>query len=137
MAHAAPAIEPSRRPGRARSIDFRSPGVWLPAVLAVVYGLWAAEIRRNSIGHGITGWDVLFGVVTGVIVGVLCFALHRVSHRLPRELRAAAWAAFAGITFGYLYSLTDASILRSVGMALAVAVWVGLATFYRFYTTEK
>ncbi|MFJ6574099.1 hypothetical protein ACIQNU_42580 [Streptomyces sp. NPDC091292] len=137
MAHAAPAIEPSRRTHRGPSIDLRSPGVWLPAVLAVVYGLWAAEIRRNSVGRGITGWDVLFGVVTGIIVGVICFVLHRVSHRLPRELRAAAWAAFAGIAFGYLYSLTDATILRSVGMALAVTVAVGLATFYRFYTSEK
>ncbi|WP_369174475.1 hypothetical protein AB5J49_44000 [Streptomyces sp. R28] len=55
---------------------------------------------------------------------------------LSRELRVLSWTAFAGIAFGFLYSQTDASVLRSVGMSLAVAAAVFAVTFYRHCTTE-
>ncbi|MFD0413008.1 hypothetical protein [Streptomyces sp. NPDC127108] len=110
-------------------------GTWAgPALLAVVYGLWAAANNRG--GGPITGGNVLFGVVSGIAFGALYVAVRRVAPALPRELRAAAWATFAGVSFGFLYSLTDASVLRSVGMAGAVAASVFAVTFYRFYTRE-
>jgi hypothetical protein len=56
--------------------------------------------------------------------------------RLTRELHAVVWAAFAGIAFGFLYSSTGEAILRSIGMALAVAAVTLILMFYRFYTHE-
>ncbi|MCI3931915.1 hypothetical protein [Streptomyces sp. AN091965] len=105
-----------------------------PLVLAVVYGVWAAGIHRE--GGPITGGNVLYGVVTGVAFGALYAAVRRFAPGLPRELRALAWATFAGVSFGFLYSLTDASVLRATGMAAVVAGGVFAATFYHFYTRE-
>ncbi|GAA1934926.1 hypothetical protein GCM10009837_70960 [Streptomyces durmitorensis] len=104
------------------------------ALLAVVYGIWAAGIARDA--GPITTGNVLLGVVAGVVVGAVFMGLRRAAPRLPRELRAAAWAGFAGVAFGYLYSLTDATILRSVIMSLAVAGGVFALMFYRYYTSE-
>ncbi|MFG2651751.1 hypothetical protein [Streptomyces sp. NPDC048436] len=103
-------------------------------VLGLVYGLWAAQISRDA--GPVTGWNVLLGVVTGVVFAAVFLGLWQTAHRLPRELRAASWATFAGISFGYLYSLTGATVLRSTIMALAVAAAVFAATFYRYYTRE-
>ncbi|MFE0174732.1 hypothetical protein ACFWZ2_20650 [Streptomyces sp. NPDC059002] len=126
MAHASPAATGSRAAASAH---------WAgPVLLGIVYGIWAAGIRRDA--GPITTGNVLFGVVTGVIVAAVFVALHRVAPALPRELRALSWTAFAGIAFGYLYSLTGASILRSVVMSLLVAAGVFAVTFYRYYTTE-
>ncbi|MCF3118802.1 hypothetical protein IPZ68_03630 [Streptomyces arenae] len=125
MAHASPAATGSR----ALSAHWAG-----PVLLGIVYGVWAAGIRRDA-GPVTTG-NVLFGVVTGAIVAAVFFALRRGAHALPRELRALSWAAFAGIAFGFLHSLTGATVLRSVGMSLVVAAGVFVATFYRYYTTE-
>ncbi|MEU6125602.1 hypothetical protein [Streptomyces sp. NPDC047123] len=128
MAHAAPVYSvPAARAGATAR--------WAgPVLLAVVYGLWACAIRRD--GGPITTGNVLFGVVAGLVAGAVFAALHRLAPTLPRELRAVTWAAFAGIAFGFLYSLSDASVLRSVGMALALTAAVFVAVFYRAYTTE-
>ncbi|MGW6027531.1 hypothetical protein [Streptomyces sp. NPDC055099] len=104
------------------------------AVLGLVYGLWTAQIARDA--GPITTGNVMLGVVAGIVFAVVFMGLWKAAPRLPRELRAAAWAAFAGISFGYIYSLTDATILRSVFMALAVTGGVFAATFYRYYTRE-
>ncbi|MFF2504228.1 hypothetical protein ACFVTY_12755 [Streptomyces sp. NPDC058067] len=133
MAHAAPASGTSG-PRTTMAAGSRL-SMGLSLLLGIVYGFWASGIRRD--GGPITAGNVLFGVLTGVIVAVLCFGVHRMSFRLPRELRATVWAAFAGIAFGYLYSLTDATILRSTIMALCVAAGVFAAMFYRYYTHEK
>ncbi|MGB8943180.1 MAG: hypothetical protein WCD21_23530 [Streptomyces sp.] len=103
-------------------------------LLGLVYGIWAAGIARDA--GPITTGNVLLGVVAGVVVAAVFMGLRTIAPRLPRELRAAAWAAFSGIAFGYLYSLTDATILRSVFMSLAVAGGAFALTFYRYYTSE-
>lgn len=103
-------------------------------VLGLVYGLWSAQIARDA--GPITTGNVMLGVVAGILFAVLFMGLWKAAPRLPRELRAAAWAGFAGISFGYLYSLTGATVLRSVFMAFAVVAGVFAATFYRYYTRE-
>ncbi|MDG4857409.1 hypothetical protein P8605_04425 [Streptomyces sp. T-3] len=127
MAHAAP----SRLSAAGTGIGSATK---LAPLLAVVYGIWAAGINRHS--GPITATNVLFGIITGVALGVLYLAVLKLSPRLPRELRAFAWAALAGGAFGFLYSLTGASILRSVGHAALVAGSVACAMFYRYYTSE-
>ncbi|MGH4035103.1 hypothetical protein ACQB60_39995 [Actinomycetota bacterium Odt1-20B] len=129
MAHAAPTAPASSGPLS------RTSGLALAAVLlGAVYGIWASGIHRDA--GPITGMNVLFGFVTGIAFAAIWYGLRAVSPRLPRELRAVSWTVFTGLSFGFLYSLTGATVLRSTIMALAVAVPVGLALFYRYYTTE-
>ncbi|MCX5082945.1 hypothetical protein ACFC18_20370 [Streptomyces sp. NPDC056121] len=135
MAHAAPASGTSGLRSMAAGSRL---SMALPLLLGIVYGIWASGIRRDAgpTIAGITTGNVLFGFLTGIIVAVVTFGIHRASFRLPRELRAVTWAAWAGIAFGYLYSLTDASVLRSTIMALVVAAGVFAAMFYHYYTHE-
>lgn len=106
----------------------------LPALLGLVYGVWAAGNHRDA--GPITGGNVLLGVVSGLAFAALYAGLRQAAPALPRELRALAWAAFAGVSFGFLYSLSDASVLRSAVMAAVVAAGVFVAAFYRYYTRE-
>ncbi|WP_105974824.1 hypothetical protein [Streptomyces geranii] len=106
----------------------------LPVALGLVYGFWAAANRRD--GGPITGWNVLFGFVSALAFMLVLFAVRTVAPRLRREVHAVAWGAFAGIAFGFLYSQTGASVLRSCGNSLAVAAAVTAVLFYRYYTRE-
>ncbi|MGP4043260.1 hypothetical protein [Streptomyces sp. 2A115] len=123
MAHAAPA---SRTLGASKLV--------VPVFGGIVYGLWAAAIGRDA--GPITGWNVLLGVASAIAFAVAHVGIHALAPRLPRELHALAWAAFAGIAFGFLYSLTDATVLKSAGLACVVAAGVFAVVFYRYYTTE-
>lgn len=135
MAHAAPVhYAPGARTTPTPTSTSASRWAGLALLMGVVYGLWACAIRRD--GGPITTGNVMFGVVTGLVFAALMFALHRVAPALPRELRALSWTAFTGVTFGYLYSLGGASVLRSTVMALVVAAGVFAVTFYRYYTAE-
>ncbi|MFG2886451.1 hypothetical protein ACGFYV_29815 [Streptomyces sp. NPDC048297] len=153
MAHAAPAPGGMPRPGLAPGSGGEAPGsavhrppdvfdarthqiarVAVPVVLALVYGYWAAANRRS--GGPITGWNVLFGFVTAIVFAVVCFGMLTVAPRLRREMHAVMWTVFAGCAFGFLYSQTGESIIRSVGMSLAVAAVTFVVFFYRYYTHE-
>lgn len=137
MAHTAPGTPGAHGTQGAHGIpDLRalSTAGAAPVVLGIVYGIWAAANSRD--GGAPTGGNILLGFVAGAAFAVLYTALRRIAPALPRELRAAAWAAFAGIAFGYLYSLGGASVLRSTGMAAVVAASVFAVTFYRYYTRE-
>ena len=131
MAHAAPVSGTSALRSMAAGSRL---SMTLSLLLGIVYGFWASGMRRE--GGPITTGNVLYGVLTGVIVAVVCFGVHMLSFRLPRGLRATAWAAFAGIALGYLYSQNDASVLWSTILALVVAACVFVAMFYRYYTHE-
>ncbi|MDQ0951202.1 putative membrane protein [Streptomyces phaeochromogenes] len=130
MTHAAPA--PRRTPTATRPAV--SAKLAIPAIGGIVYGFWTSGIDRHS--GPITGWNVLLGVVSAVVFAAVAHGIHTVAPRLPREARALAWAVFAGIAFGFLYSLTDASILKSAGHSLVIAAGVFAVVFYRYYTTE-
>ncbi|MFH8794105.1 hypothetical protein [Streptomyces sp. NPDC017941] len=106
----------------------------VPALLAVVYGVWAAANHRD--GGPITGGNVLLGVLSALAFAGLYVALRAAAPALPRELRAAAWALFAGVSLGFLCGLTDASVLRTAVTAAVVAAAVFAAAFYRYYTRE-
>ncbi|MEU5539855.1 hypothetical protein [Streptomyces sp. NPDC020362] len=106
----------------------------VPVVLGLVYGYWAAANRRS--GGPITGWNVLFGFVTAIVFAVVLMALLTAAPRMRREVRALAWTAFIGCAFGFLYSQSGESILRSVGMSLAVSAVTFVVVFYHYYTHE-
>ncbi|GAA3300224.1 hypothetical protein [Streptomyces cinereospinus] len=156
MAHAAPApgarppgapvtgTVPSpapARPGATRTPDVFGPRAhavarWAgPVAAGLVYGYWAAANQRG--GGPITGWNVLFGFVVALAFVLLYAAVRRLAGRLRREAHAAAWAAFAGVAFGFLYHQTGHySVLRSALMAMVVAAAVFAVLFYRYYTHE-
>ncbi|MGW7078821.1 hypothetical protein [Streptomyces sp. NPDC054866] len=103
-------------------------------VLGLVFGILVAQRHAGSLADG-NAW---LGIVSGVVFAALFMAVFRAAPRLPRELRATAWASFAGIAFGFVYSqgMPGPSVLRSTFMALAVAGGVFAVTFYRYYTRE-
>lgn len=131
------AAMPGRRGARAHARARRhTPLAWaLPLVIGVIYGFYAAFIRRD--GGPSTGGQVLLGLVAGVAMAALCFTLGRIQRSLPRELRAVAYGALTACAIGFLASLTDTSVLRSSGLGLAVGAGVVGVTFYLFYTRES
>ncbi|MEV7036231.1 hypothetical protein AB0N99_39135 [Streptomyces sp. NPDC093272] len=138
MAQAAPTAGGTSR--RGPTPDFFSPHTHvmgrmaLPIVTGLIYGYWAASNRRS--GGPITGWNLLFGFVTAIVFALVLFGVLSIAPRLRREVHALMWTAFLGIAFGFLYSQSGGSILRSVGMSLAVAAVTFIVMFYRFYTHE-
>lgn len=106
----------------------------MPIATGLIYGYWAAANRRS--GGPITGWNLLFGLLTAFVFAVVLFAVLTYSPRLPRELHALVWTAFMGIAFGFLYSQTGEAVIRSIGMSVAVAAVTFVWMFYRFYTHE-
>ncbi|MFI6486952.1 hypothetical protein [Streptomyces sp. NPDC050564] len=142
MAHAAPASSAPKTPriptpSTPDVFDERSHTIarWaIPVVGGLLYGFWAAAINRS--GGPITGWNILFGFVCAIAFAALYIGVRMLAPLLKRELHAVLWTAFAGITFGFLYSQTGETVLRSTFMALGVAAGVFAVTFYRYYTHE-
>ncbi|MEU6667030.1 hypothetical protein [Streptomyces sp. NPDC046727] len=152
MAHAAPAPGGMPRPGGTAAVERRPAGalartpdvfdarthamarIGVPVALGLVYGYWVAANNRS--GGGITGWNLLLGFVSALVFAGLCMALLALAPRMRREAHALLWTAFVGCAFGFLYSETGASVLRSVGMALAVSAVTFAVFFYRYYTRE-
>ncbi|WAZ22975.1 hypothetical protein STRCI_004284 [Streptomyces cinnabarinus] len=138
MAHAAPT--PGRMARASAPSDIFSERTHtmarfgIPVVLGLVYGYWAAANRRG--GGEITGWNILFGFVTAIAFMVLCIAVATLAPMMKRELHSLTKSAFAGAAFGFLYSQTGASVLRSVVMSLVITAAIFAVFFYRYYTNE-
>ena len=136
MSHAAPARGTTGRshPTAHHPATSRASIGW-PLVLAVLYGCWGATLQRDA--GPITWRNVLFGIGSGLVVGVVAFVLHKAMTRaIPQPVRAAVWGVFAGAVFGYLYSLSGASILRSIFLGLVLGLVVLVSVFYRYHTKE-
>ncbi|MEY2245823.1 hypothetical protein [Streptomyces sp. BF23-18] len=137
MAQAAPV---SGTPGTSGSTDVfgaqaHTIAKWaVPVAGGLVYGYWAAAINRDA--GAITGWNVLFGFVCAIAFAAAYMGARAVAPLMRRETHALVWAVFAGCAFGFLYSQTDTTVLRSVFMSLPVAVGVYAVAFYRYYTRE-
>ncbi|KOV63526.1 hypothetical protein [Streptomyces sp. MMG1121] len=155
MAQAAPAPGGMSRPGRMPEVEGRGSGargrtpvppdvfdarthrvahIAVPVVLGLVYGYWVAANNRS--GGAITGWNLLLGFASALVFAVVCTALLTLAPRMRREMHALLWTAFAGCAFGFVYSQTGATVLRSILMALAVAAATFIVFFYRYYTRE-
>lgn len=145
MAHAAPVSRRNRGGTRetrgTRTPDFFSARthrmaswVW-PVAAGLVYGYWAAAMRRE--GGPVTGWNLLFGFVTALAFVVLYLAVRTLGRRSRRELHAGLWAAFVGSAVGFLYvNSPSGSVLGAVARSLPVAAGVFALLFYRYYTHE-
>ncbi|MEU3604072.1 hypothetical protein AB0E83_01175 [Streptomyces sp. NPDC035033] len=124
---AAHAAVPARRPAHLH-------GVVLPAVIGVLYGLYAATVWRH--GGPLTWGQLWLGIVSAIVLAGALYALRTYGRALPREARGVAWGAVAGGAVGFLYSLSGASVLSSSVLGLVVGLGVGGAAFYLFYTHE-
>lgn len=109
--------------------------VAVPVLLGIAYGAYASFIARS--GGPATYGQLALALISGVGMALLVFGLLRVAPALPRELRAAAWGVLVGGSIGFLYSLTDQSVLRSCAVGFFVAVGTIAATFYAFYMREQ
>ncbi|MEN8649629.1 hypothetical protein ABCR94_02990 [Streptomyces sp. 21So2-11] len=122
------------RSGRAVRPRHLPAALGVPLVLGVLYGIYVAFMARD--GSTLTGWNVLLGVLCGLIATALGALLVRNGGALPRELRAGAYGALFGVAMGFMHSLGDPSILRSVTMGTALGAALAVAAFYVFYTRE-
>ncbi|MEV7016552.1 hypothetical protein [Streptomyces sp. NPDC093991] len=138
MTHAAPRsrgmIEQSRTTDVFDARAHRMARVVLPVLAGVVYGYWAAANRRY--GGPITGSNLLLGILTGLVFTGALITLLTLAPRLRRGLHALVWAAFAGCAVGFLYSQSNPSIYRSVGVGVGLMVGTFVILFYRYYTKE-
>ncbi|MGW1539236.1 hypothetical protein ACWCPM_02875 [Streptomyces sp. NPDC002309] len=107
-----------------------------PVTLGLVYGYWAAANTRA--GGPITGWNWLFGFLTALVFVLAYIAVREIAARMPHPAaRALVWAVFAALAFGFLYSQTGYSVLRSSMMSLVVGGGFLVTLFYRYSTHEK
>ncbi|MGW6688606.1 hypothetical protein [Streptomyces sp. NPDC054961] len=134
MAHAAPTAPGRHRQPAAGATTHLTMALAGPLLAGLVYGVYAAFMKRQT--GPVDAGNVFYGILCGAIFAACLFALARFGPRLKRELHAAAYGAFAGISFGYLYSLSGESIFKSSGLSLLIGAGVGLAAFYRYYTRE-
>ncbi|MCW8116954.1 hypothetical protein ACWDYK_36675 [Streptomyces anthocyanicus] len=106
----------------------------MPLAIGLVYGYWAASVRRH--GGPVTGWNLLFGFMTVLAFALLWYVVRAVADRLPREGHAVLWGAFAGSALGFLYSGSGVAMFTCVlvSLLLAAAVTAGL---YYFYATRQ
>ncbi|MFE0650076.1 hypothetical protein ACFVZH_15975 [Streptomyces sp. NPDC059534] len=105
-----------------------------PVTIGVLYGLYAATVARH--GGPTTLGQLWLGLISAIVLAVSIHLLRRHGRALPRELRAAAWGALSGIAVGFLFSLSDASILSSSGLGLAFGAVNAVGAYYMFYTHE-
>ncbi|MEV6650230.1 hypothetical protein [Streptomyces sp. NPDC051219] len=128
MAHAAPTPRTHRLGGLKTS-------AWAgPLLFGALYGIWAAFIGRQA--GPITGYNVVLGFVSGLLFAGILFLLNRMGHDVLPELRALAYGTFAALAMGFMFSLTNDSVLRSSAVGLAVGAAVGVTAFYRFHQHE-
>ncbi|MFF1835581.1 hypothetical protein ACFVXE_15435 [Streptomyces sp. NPDC058231] len=122
---------PTRRATQARTHRPSTLSWAMPLTLGVIAGWWATSIVRG--GGVLTGTQLALGLITGAVLAALCYGLGRVQKRLPVGTRATAYGVLFGGTVGFLYSLSDKSVLAAsvLGLITAGAMWV--CAFYVFY----
>ncbi|MFE9169170.1 hypothetical protein ACFYNZ_06525 [Streptomyces kebangsaanensis] len=139
MVHAAPVHGRTPR-GSTRRPELFGPrahavGRWaVPFALGLIYGFWAAEIRRS--GGPVTAGNLVFAGVTVIVFTVVLAGVLTLGPRLRREPHALLWFAFVGVAFGFLFSQSGESVWLSVALSLLFGIGVGLMCFYWFYTHE-
>ncbi|MBH1935335.1 hypothetical protein I5Q34_13810 [Streptomyces sp. AV19] len=139
-AHDAPGPVPlgARLPARrtqAGPVPDRGRPAWaVPACVGVVLFLYTVFLAHdNGFSQG-TGW--LLGLVVAAVATGIGYVLVRERNAMITEVRALSYGALAGITTGFLHSLSGGTWLRSLGIGLACGVLVGLLSYNVFHWNE-
>jgi len=106
----------------------------MPLAIGLVYGYWAASVRRH--GGPVTGWNLLFGFMTVLAFALLWYVVRAVADRLPREGHAVLWGAFAGSALGFLYSGSGVAMFTCVLVSLLLAAAVTAGLYYLYATRQ-
>ncbi|MCX4534104.1 hypothetical protein ACWD4L_00385 [Streptomyces sp. NPDC002596] len=125
---------PTRRRTRARPHRPSTLSWAMPVALGVIGGWWATSIVRG--GGVLTGTQLALGLITGAVLAALCYGLGRVQKGLPTGTKATAYGVLFGGTVGFLYSLSDKSVLASSVLALVTGAAMWVCAFYAFHVTE-
>ncbi|WP_171166804.1 hypothetical protein [Streptomyces sp. I05A-00742] len=121
---------------RAGPVPDRSRPAWaVPAALGFVLFLYTVFLAHENGFSELGGW--LLGLVTAAVATGIGYGLVRERNAMITEVRAATYGALAGITIGFLHSVAGGTWLRSLGIGLACAVLVGLASYNLFHWHEK
>jgi hypothetical protein len=129
------ASTPTRRRTRARTNRPSTVGWAVPVTLGVIGGWWATSIVRG--GGVLTGTQLALGLISGAVLAALCYGLGRVQKRLPTVTKATAYGVLFGGSVGFLYSLSDKSVLASTVLALVTGAGMWVCAFYAFHVTEE
>ncbi|MFJ9030833.1 hypothetical protein ACIRQP_20340 [Streptomyces sp. NPDC102274] len=103
-------------------------------LLGIAYGVYASYLARG--GGPATFGQLALALISGALVALLVFGLGHVQRRLMTEVRAAAWGVLVGGGMGFLYSLTNHSVMLSSGIGLAFGAATVIVVFYALYTRE-
>ncbi|GAA4985736.1 hypothetical protein [Streptomyces hyderabadensis] len=106
----------------------------MPLAIGLVYGYWAASIRRH--GGPVTGWNLLFGFMTVLAFALLWYVVRAVAERLPHAGHAVLWGAFAGSALGFLYSGSGVAMFTCILVSLLLAAAVTAGLYYRYATHQ-
>ncbi|MET8324884.1 hypothetical protein [Streptomyces sp. NPDC005181] len=106
----------------------------MPVTLGVILGWWATSIVRG--GGVLTGTQLALGLISGAVLAALCYALGRAQKRLPVEAKAVAYGTLFGGSVGFLYSLSDKSVLAASVLGLVTGAAMLVCAFYAFYVTQ-
>lgn len=134
MAHAAPTAPRRHRHTAADTHHMSRSALMRPLLMGLVYGVYAAFMKRQM--GPVDAGNVFYGILCGAIFAACLVALARIGPQMAREPHAAAYAVFAGIAFGYLYSLSGESVLKSSGLGLLVGAGIGVAAYYRYHVRK-
>ncbi|MEV4437575.1 hypothetical protein AB0K09_00935 [Streptomyces sp. NPDC049577] len=106
----------------------------IPVVGGVAFGLYTVFLSGEngaSAGHA---W--LEGLVAALVTGGLGHVLIRERHRMIAEVAAIANGALFGAAMGFLYSLSDVSVLRAGSIGLLLGACLAVACYYVFYNHD-
>ncbi|KNB50380.1 hypothetical protein AC230_26750 [Streptomyces caatingaensis] len=125
---------PARRT-QAGPVPDRSRPAWaVPVGLGVVLFLYTVFLSHNNGFSEAGGW--LLGLVVAAVATGIGYVLVRERNAMIPEVRALSYGALAGITIGFLHSVSGGSWLRSLGIGLGFGVLVGLLSYDVFHWNQ-
>ncbi|GAA2913278.1 hypothetical protein GCM10020221_06210 [Streptomyces thioluteus] len=126
---------PARRTP-AGPVPDRSRAAWaVPACVGAVLFLYTVFLSHDNGFSQAGGW--LLGLAVAVIATGIGYVLVRERNAVIPEVRALSYGVLAGITIGFLHSVSGGTWLRSLGIGLACGALVGLMSYDIFHWNER
>ncbi|MGI5528625.1 hypothetical protein ACQEVX_14810 [Streptomyces syringium] len=123
-------------PGPVTGISHRtSRSAWaVPVTGGVVLGLYTVFLADDNGASTPRAW--MIGIIAGLVAMGAGYVLIKERAKMIAEVRAAAFGALFGISLGFLYSLTQVSVLRASLFGLFLGGALAVVSYYVFYMHE-